>query len=177
MGANHIQGFYINLPLGGAATLFLVFQKIPEHFPKPKGISAVTKALLGLDLMGFVLFAPAAIQCLLALQYGGNNFAWNSATIIGLFCGAGGTFIVFLIWEYYKGDDAMIPFSTVRIQTVWASCVVYGFMLGFLVVTSYYLPIYFQAIKGVSPLISGVYLLPSILSQMVVAIISGGLGL
>jgi len=39
----------------------------------------------------------------------------------------------------------------------------------------YYLPIYFQAVQGVSPLTSGVHLLPSILSQMTVAILSGTL--
>ncbi|KAK9242014.1 hypothetical protein V1506DRAFT_572943 [Lipomyces tetrasporus] len=38
---------------------------------------------------------------------------------------------------------------------------------------SYYLPIYFQAVRGVSPLTSGVYLLPSILSQLLFAVGSG----
>lgn len=126
-----------------------------------------------LDLIGFAIFAPAAIQLLLALQYGGIKFAWSSPQIIGLFCGAGGTFILFLGWDYYKGDAAMIPFSLARKRVVWASCLTYGLFLGQLVCVSYYLPIYFQGIKGVSPTMSGIYVLPSILSTVVGSIGSG----
>jgi hypothetical protein len=43
-------------------------------------------------------------------------------------------------------------------------------------VVVYYLPIYFQAIKGASPMMSGVYLLPSILSQLIGTLLSGALG-
>ena len=42
--------------------------------------------------------------------------------------------------------------------------------------TSYYLPIYFQGVKGVTPTLSGVYLLPMILAQLFSAIGSGILG-
>jgi len=45
-----------------------------------------------------------------------------------------------------------------------------------MITTSYYMAIYFQADKGVSPMLSGVYLLPSILSQMLFGIAAGGLG-
>jgi hypothetical protein len=38
---------------------------------------------------------------------------------------------------------------------------------------NYYLPIYFQAVRGATPTMSGVDLLPSILSQMIFAIVSG----
>lgn len=126
-------------------------------------------------MIGFTLFAPAAIMFLLALQYGGSTDPWNSATIIGLFVGAGVTFIIFMLWEYRVGDNAMIPYSIFTIRTVWASCVTYGFLAALLLCGSYYLPIYFQAIKNASPMISGVDILPSIISQMISAILSGQL--
>ena len=129
-----------------------------------------------LDLIGFAIFAPSAIQLLLALQYGGVTFPWNSAKIIGLFCGAGGTFIVFLAWDYYKGDAAMIPFSMARKTTVWASCLTYGFFMGQIFCVSYYLPIYFQGVKGATPTLSGVYILPSVLTHVIFALTSGVLG-
>ena len=144
--------------------------------PKLKAISVVRTLPTKLDLIGFAIFAPAAIQLLLALQYGGNQFAWNSSTVIGLFCGAGATSLVFLAWDYYKGDAAMIPLSMIRKRTVWSSCLVYGFLMSQLFCTSYYLPIYFQGVKGVSPTLSGAYLLPSILSQLFLAVGSGTLG-
>ncbi|KAH8810877.1 putative MFS multidrug transporter [Xylogone sp. PMI_703] len=165
--------FYINLPIGGLVAAMLMFIHIPDQIPKPKPVSVVRTIHSKLDLIGFAIFAPAAIQILLALQYGGVQFAWNSSEVIGLFCGSGGTFIVFLAWEYYKGDSAMIPFSIVRNRIVWASCVTYGFFMAQLYCASYYLPVYFQGVKGSSALLSGVYLLPSILGQLFSAVVSG----
>ena len=130
-----------------------------------------------LDVLGFALFAPCAIQFLLALEWGGTRYAWESATIIGLFCGAAGTFCVFLVWEYRRGDSAMIPFSMVRRRIVWCSCSVTFFFMGSMMITSYYMPIYFQAVRNATPTMSGVYILPGILSQILFAIVAGVLGM
>lgn len=126
-----------------------------------------------LDLIGFVLFSPAALQLLLALEYGQNKNSWGSATVIGLFCGAAATFIVFLLWEHRQGDKAMIPLRMVAITQVWSSCIVMMAIFAILLCSSYYLPIYFQAIKSDSPTMSGVSTLPGILSQLLVAVASG----
>lgn len=129
-----------------------------------------------LDIGGLFLFAPCAIMFLMALEWGGTKYPWNSATVLGLLCGAAGTFIIFAVWEYRLGDEAMIPYSMLRKREVWSSCLVTGFFFGALLTYSYYLPIYFQAVKGVSLAPSGVYILPGILSQMLMAVISGILG-
>jgi hypothetical protein len=154
----------------------LVFIHVPEQVSKPPLASIIRTLPAKLDLIGFAIFAPAAIQLLLALQYGGITFAWNSSQIIGLFCGAGVTFIIFLIWNYYKGDLAMIPVSMIRKTTVWGSCLAYGFFMSQIFCVSYYLPIYFQAVKGVSPIMSGVYILPSVSTHVVFSLVTGILG-
>jgi len=167
-----LTGFYINLPVGVIVAVLLIFVRLPGSVNIPTWGTVVHD----LDLFGFTLFAPSMIQLLLALQYGGNQFPWNSATIIGLFCGATGTFTIFLGWEYHKGDTAMIPFSIMGKRVVYSSCIAFGFLLSAIYVALYYIPIFFQAIKGTSPTLSGVYLLPSILLQLSGAIIAGGLG-
>jgi hypothetical protein len=129
-----------------------------------------------LDIPGFFLFAPTTIMLLLALQWGGTKYAWSSATIIGLFCGFAANAVVFCIWEKTRGDMAMIPWSMIKQRVVWSSCIVMLFFFGAQLIISYYLAIYFQAVKGVSPTTSGVNFLPSILSQMFMAITSGVLG-
>lgn len=113
---------------------------------------------------------------LLALEWGGNAYPWGSATVIGLFCGSAVNLAIFLWWEHREGDKAMIPFSILRIRIVWCACVVIFFMFGGMLINAYYLSIYFQAVKGVKPMLSGVYLLPSIMSQMLLAVVSGVLG-
>ncbi len=101
----------------------MIFIRIPERNQKWEG-SFLKGLLPKLDLLGFALFAPAAIMFLLALEYGGGKEPWNSPTIIGLFVGAAANFLVFLAWEYRTGEDAMIPLSMVAQRQVWTSMVV-----------------------------------------------------
>jgi len=112
----------------------------------------------------------------MALEWGGTEYPWDSATIIGLFHGAGGTLVLFAAWEYHVGDEAMVPYSMLRKRVVWSSCLTSGFTVGCMFTYSYYLPIYFQAVKEASPALSGVYVLPGILSQLMMVVISGVLG-
>ncbi|KAI4942276.1 hypothetical protein J4E91_010250 [Alternaria rosae] len=142
--------FYMNLPIGGVAAALIAFVPIPERTKKPRiTLSLVRKIIPDLDLLGFALFVPPSVMLLLALQLGsGGKYAWNSSIIIGLFCGAGVCAILFILWERRMGDQAMLPAS------VW-------------------MPTYFQAVKGNGPTDSGVHILPSILSQLLVVIASG----
>ena len=168
--------FYINLSIGGLAAAFLFLIAVPDRSFKDNGISLSVIIREKLDLVGFAIFASAAVQFLLALQSGGTREPWNSVVVIGLFCGAAGTLCLFLVWEHPKGDAAMVPFSMIRIRIVWSSCLFIFSFIGVMLSMSYYLPIYFQAVKGVSPILSGLYLLPSFLSQMFLSVLSGYLG-
>ena len=173
--SNCKKGFYINLPIGAVVAVFLLFVTIPEQLEKPPIKCAANTILYKLDLVGFVLFAPAAIQLLLALEYGQSKYPWGSATVIGLFCGAAGTFVIFLLWEHRQGEKAMIPLSMIAKRNVWSSCIVMAGIFGVTLSNSYYLPVYFQAIRKDSPMMSGVSMLPNILSQVLFAVISGAL--
>lgn len=165
--------FYINLPVGGVAMIYLSFLEIPEQTKKPPALVVLRSIHRDLDILGFVLLASASIQLLLALQYGGQQFAWGSATIIGLFCGAGATAVAWFIWNKRLGDEALVPLSILGKTVVWAAALTQmGLTSGMLCVT-YYLPIYFQAVKGVSPLTSGVYTLPNVVSQIFTAVLVG----
>jgi hypothetical protein len=84
--------------------------------------------------------------------------------------------MIFIAWEYRQGDTAMFPLPLLRQRVVWSSCVTNFFLSGNLMSTGYYIPIYFQAIRGVTPTLSGVYLLPAILSQICAAVCSGVMG-
>ncbi|KAK8091565.1 hypothetical protein PG997_001926 [Apiospora hydei] len=165
--------FYINLPIGGLIAGFLFFVHIPDRVEKPDKAKILSTFASTMDLVGFGLFAPAAVQLLLALQYGGNQYDWNSATVIGLLAGGAGTFALFFYWEYTKGKSAMVPLYLLRQRTVWSSCATMFFNIGVTNIISYYLPIYFQAVEDASPITSGVDLLPNILVQIAFAMVSG----
>jgi MFS family permease len=168
--------FYINLPIGGLAAVFLIIINIPDRIDSSANRPPLRKILRQLDIFGFVLFAPFAVMLLLAMQWGGVKYPWDSATIIGLFCGSAGMLLVFGAWEYRVGEGAMIPLYMVRQHIIWSSCLTIGCFFGSLLSLTFYLPIYFQAVKGATPGLSGVYLLPSILSMIIMAVTSGVLG-
>lgn len=170
--------FYINLPLGGLAGVFLAFLHVPDQTVKPQvSFKLLGEVLPQLDLVGFAIFAPAAIMFLLALQFGSSEYPWNSSTVIGLFVGAGVAFPIFLYWEYRAGDKAMIPFSMVRRRVVWVSALQFASLMTSVFVGAQFFPIYFQSVKGVGPTLSGVYMLPNILSSVLFVIVSGVLGM
>ncbi|KAL2869698.1 major facilitator superfamily domain-containing protein [Aspergillus lucknowensis] len=165
--------FYINLPIGGLISIFLVFTRVPEQRKKGRAIDVLPTFFKDFDLIGFTLFAPAAIMILLALEWGGNEYPWDDSRVIGLFCGGGATAIAFLVWEHRLGKGAMIPFHLVTPRIAYSSYLTIASLFGLTMLNAYYLPIYFQAIKGQSALMSGVDLLPNILAQLVSAVVSG----
>ncbi|KAI9639998.1 hypothetical protein NHQ30_011557 [Ciborinia camelliae] len=138
--------FYINLPCGLLVAILLFFITIPERLHPSTLTLTPLQRIQHLDLLGFALFSPAVIQFLLALEWGGTSYPWNSSHIIGLFIGSFFNFLLFLYREYRAGEAAMIPLSLVR-NTV--------------------------GVRGVEPTLSGVYTLPGILSQMLFALVSG----
>ncbi|KAK2015900.1 major facilitator superfamily transporter [Colletotrichum eremochloae] len=165
--------FYINLPIGGVVAVLLLLIHIPSKITTPLPLLQVPGHL---DLPGFVLFAPAAVMFLLALQFGGNDYAWDSSVVIGLFVGAGVMAVLFFYWEHRLGDDeAMMPLDLFKSRIILTSCVVGATSYSVTMVSSYYLPLYFQSIKGATPFQGGVDFLPTILSQLVFAVISGAL--
>jgi hypothetical protein len=59
-----------------------------------------------------------------------SRYAWDSATVIGLFCGFVGNFAIWALWNNWKGDKALIPFSMASKLTVWTSCLFLGILFG-----------------------------------------------
>ena len=100
-----------------------------------------------------------------------------SPVIIGLLCASLVLLSLFAMWErFVVGENAMFPYSMLRKRVVWASCLTIFLLQGCALIYLYYLPMYFQAVKGESPFSSGLYNSPGIGSQMLLAAVSGVLG-
>ncbi|KAI8186434.1 Efflux pump mokI [Colletotrichum sp. SAR 10_75] len=170
-------GFYINLPIGVVSSLFLFFTHVPEETLKPPFSLALLRRIIPeLDLTGFALFAPTTVMFLIALHWGSTEHGWSSPTVIGLFAASGATLVMFSFWEWHVGEKSLIPFHLIKRRRVWASAMQSTTLFSLNYVGVNYVPIYFQAVKGVGPSLSGVYMLPSILTQLLSLVISGALG-
>ena len=176
--ANILAGFYLNLPIGGITVFTLSFIQIPDAKVTSKAGPRPTlnEKLDRLDLPGFALFAPAIAMLLLALEWGGSTYPWSSATIIGLFCGAGATFCVFLGWEHHRKETAMLPLSLFRNRVISCAALCTATSQGGVYLIFYYLPTWFQVVKDLSPIASGVRLLPSLASMAISTALAGALG-
>ncbi|KAI2833798.1 hypothetical protein CBS63078_1111 [Aspergillus niger] len=162
--------FWVNLPPGALTLLSMLFLFKPPSIQRNK---TVAQRILDLDLIGCAIFVPAVFMLLLAMMWGGTKEAWNSATTIGLFVGSGVAFIIFVLWEGYKGENAMVPGNVVARRTV-TFCVLFSFChFGSVGILNYYLPEWFQVVEGASPLQSGTRVLASVLSQIVGTLFAG----
>lgn len=140
-----------------------------------------------LDLVGASLLIPAIICLILALKWGGNIYPWNSSRIIGLFVGFGLLAILFAGSQIYSGERdqrsgkvgksarATLPPSILKQRTIWSAALFAFFFSGGFFCLVYYVPIYFQSVKGSSAMTSGLRVLPFMLGTVVSSVVMGAL--
>ncbi|KUI71427.1 Putative HC-toxin efflux carrier TOXA [Cytospora mali] len=163
--------FYINLPFGGIAMVFIFFLlQVPDrettHLPNRQKLSQ-------LDFVGLIMLLPGTICLLLALQWGGLTYAWGNGRIIALLTLGAILLIGFVLVQIFMPDTATVP-PRIFVQRsimagLWSTFCIGASMM----ILIYYLPVWFQAIKGVSAVNSGVRLLPMVLPMVVSSITSG----
>ncbi|EXJ86294.1 hypothetical protein A1O1_06664 [Capronia coronata CBS 617.96] len=165
--------FWINLPIG-AVTFVAVFLCFKSRSPtSTSSRPSLGQRLLRLDIIGNTILLGATTMLFLALQFSEQQYSWSSARCIGLLCGFGVTILIFIAWMLYRGDEALIPPRIARQRTVAASCGTAFMIYGALLVHSYYLPMWFQAIKGTSAIHSGVNMIPYMVANAVFALLAG----
>ncbi|KAJ7735132.1 MFS multidrug transporter [Mycena maculata] len=165
--------FYINLPIGAITLLVMIFMFKSPHQDKGEEMN-LTQRLGQFDPIGTLLIIPAVVCLLLALQWGGSTYPWKSGRIIALFVVFGVLTLVFIAVQARKQDSATVPPRILKNRSIWSGAW-FAFCQGAtFFVFVYYLPIWFQAIKGVSAVKSGIDNLPMILSVVIAMIVSGG---
>lgn len=128
-----------------------------------------------MDPLGSLLFLPAIICLILALQWGGATYPWNDGRVIALFVVSGVLLIAFISVQLWRQEDATIPPRIIKQRSVAFGVIYATFIGGGLISMLYTLPIWFQAVKGTSAVQSGIDTIPLVLSLVVGAIISGGI--
>ena len=151
--------FYINLPLDGLAFAILLFF-LDIKTPR----TPVLEGLKAIDWVGSIAVVGATLMFLFGLQYGGETAPWDSAEVICLIVFGIVLFALFLVWEWKFAVFPLMPLGLFHKRTNIATLTVV-FIHGIVFISgSYYLPVYFQAIRGATPILSGVYLLPTALA-------------
>ncbi|MFL5896683.1 MAG: MDR family MFS transporter [Thermoleophilaceae bacterium] len=157
--------FYVNVPVGAVA-LFVIATRL--HLP--------TRARRShrVDYLGAVLLTTGIISLILMTSWGGNQYPWGSATIIGLGVAA----VVLLTAFVFQERRATEPILPLHLLRNWTFDVATGtgFMVGlsmFGAIT--FLPVFLQVADGVTPTKSGLLLLPLMAGVLTASIASGRL--
>ncbi|EME79773.1 uncharacterized protein MYCFIDRAFT_58758 [Pseudocercospora fijiensis CIRAD86] len=160
--------FYVNLPLDGLAFfILLIFLDIKT----PK--TPIIEGLKAIDWLGSMLVVGGTLMLLFGLQYGGVTSPWDSAEVLCLIIIGAFTLFLFGMWEWKGAKYPIMPlrlFAKVSNLATLSLVFLHGFVF---ISASYYLPLYFQAIRGATPILSGVYLLPTALALAVSSIGTG----
>ncbi|CAI7628700.1 unnamed protein product [Penicillium discolor] len=144
--------FYINLPLCAASLLLLVLFLRVTH---PRNNGTVLRQLKRVDLVA------AVISILLALTWAGTTYSWSSWRVLSpLILGLGG---LFLFYGHQVSRFCVEPSIPLRLFSSGTGiCALWiAFIQSVLLYwVGYFLPVYFQAIRGSTVTESGVYVLP-----------------
>ncbi|KAI8161957.1 Efflux pump roqT [Colletotrichum sp. SAR 10_70] len=148
--------------LGGVFTELVPPRVRPRFFDR----------ILELDLLGNIFLLGACVMLFMALELTNRGQAWSSVRIIGLLSGSGATAIVFAAWQWWRQDGALIPPAIITHRTVAASCVAAFSTYGALMIHTYFLPLWFQAIRGEDAIMSGVDMIPYVATIGIFSLLS-----
>src|SRR4051812_17236217 len=142
--------FYVNLPLGLTALAGL--RTLPAAAPQPPAAP--------LDAAGAALLAGATGALMLACIWGGDRYAWSSATILALL-GAGAVLAAALVARERRAADPIVPFDLLRTRTVGVACAALFLATAALFAVNVFVPLFLQVTTGATPTQAGLLLVPA----------------
>jgi EmrB/QacA subfamily drug resistance transporter len=156
--------FYINLPIGGAALVYLSFRM---HLPKRRVEHRI-------DYWGGILLGVVSTAIILIATWGGTQYSWGSAEVLGLAALAVGAMVAFIRVEL-RAAEPMLPLHLFKIGNFRNSMIITFFVgLGLFGVMTF-LPLYQQTVQGATPTVSGLLMTPMMVGSMVTSILAGQL--
>ncbi|KAL1651229.1 hypothetical protein SLS58_000568 [Diplodia intermedia] len=160
--------FWINLPfIAIGVPLVIFFLKL--HF-KP---TSLLEKLARIDWIGVVVFVASTTGLLIPITWGGVQYPWDSwRTLVPLLvCAA--ALVAFIIYEDRYATNPLIQTRVFKNRTAastFAQTVLHGLVLWS---ELYYAPLYYEAVKGYSPILAGVALFPQTFTVAPAAMAAG----
>jgi EmrB/QacA subfamily drug resistance transporter len=155
--------FFVNLPLGIAALVGLSL-RLPA--------SATDSSGRPLDLAGAALLAAATSALMLTCIWGGNRYAWDSATILSLIA-ATIVFAAALVVRERRAADPIVPLRLLRTPVVAVASAALFLATASLFAITVFVPLFLQTTTGASPTEAGLLLVPAMLGITISTTLSG----
>lgn len=165
--------FYINAPIG-AVTLLLTMCCFSD-MRKPSHVARMTfkQKVSQLDLLSNLLFLPALTSLFLAFSWAGAKYPWDSGRVIGPLITFAVLLAAFVYNQLRRGDAAALPPRVVKRRTVIAGFIFIMCANSTGNVLEYYLPTYYQIVRGYTPAKSGYMMLPILIGATIGSLVHG----
>ncbi|KAF8189751.1 MFS general substrate transporter [Pholiota molesta] len=160
--------FWICIPLSLCAVLVVTF-----ILPLKPVHGNIKQKLFAVDFMGAILTLIGCTLVILPLIWGGVTFPWTSAAVLATLFSGILVCILFCIWEWKGATLPIVPmymFKDSTISGVYITMFINGFVY---FSTLYYLPQYFQVVLGYGPIGASIFLIPVLVSQILLSWLSG----
>lgn len=151
----------------------IVFFVIPLTLRLSKPPGALKDKLKTFDWFGSVFFVGAATCTLIPLTWGGVQYEWNDwRTLFPLILGVL-SLLAFGLYETYVAGEPIMTMSLLRsyemLYSLWSGVINAAIVYGAL----YFLPLYFEAVQGYSPILAGVALFPATFTLAPMSMVAG----
>ncbi|MET7379337.1 MDR family MFS transporter [Streptomyces sp. NPDC005526] len=154
--------FYVNLPVGVVALAVIA---AALHIPRKAQRHVI-------DYLGTVLIASVATCLVLVASLGGTTWGWGSPQVVGLVL-LGAVLACLFVAVERRTAEPVLPLKLFRVRTFTLSAVI-SFIVGFAMFGAMtYLPTFLQVVRGVSPTMSGVHMLPMVFGMLLASTGSG----
>jgi hypothetical protein len=156
------------VPITGTVIIVLFFF-LNLHNPK----TPVWDGLKAVDWAGSLAIVGGTLMLLLGLEFGGVTYPWGSPKVICLIVFGIVAACLFVLNEWKFARYPVMPLRIFKYRSNIASlgvCFCHGYVF---IAGTYFLPLYFQAVLGATPLLSGVYLIPLAMSLSVMSAFTG----
>ncbi|KAH8827537.1 major facilitator superfamily domain-containing protein [Flagelloscypha sp. PMI_526] len=160
--------FYLNLPISGIAMAFVFFFL---RVRTPPG--TIKSKLAVVDWTGNLIVITGTTLCNIGLSWAGVRYAWSDVHVLAPLIIGLALIVIFMIHQRYIPSQPTVPRDVVGNRTTFSAF--FGtFIHGITSISIiYYLPVYFQAVLGASPIGSGVDILPTALIIAPMALANG----
>ncbi|ROW18055.1 hypothetical protein VPNG_00330 [Cytospora leucostoma] len=164
--------FWINLPIGGVVLAGLaIFLRVPRR-SSMHSLPLKTK-IDNMDPLGSVLIMGSACCLLLALQWAGDTKPWKSSDVIGCLAGGVSISVLFILWQRKRQERALITPRVFKQRSIWTGCTSLFFLGAQAYAVPFFLSFWFQGVKGVTPVTTGVDFIARLIPQFVALIGTG----
>ncbi|MBA2895415.1 MFS transporter [Nonomuraea soli] len=156
--------FYVNVPIGLLAILAVVV-----------GVPFVRSGASwrDIDFGGVLALVAGVVPILIGLTLTGDGRPWTSPEVLALLIGGAIMLVVFFLVETRVAANPIVPFPLFRIPQFAIMAVVAFFSAFAMMGVTFFVPLQYQGVMGVSATHSGTLLIPMTLGLMLMGPIAG----